>query len=450
MQRKIHIFFEFSIISLVIITAIIVIYTIAQVALITLFSKEHQKDSIENRYEVLCFLLSNINIDEYTINNIARYDEQNIRMYKEDFSECFASNYDEDIWENIDFYFGRDVKIETEYISDDIYSVLSGPIYINGERYILQIVSDEYIGEDLLESYYPTFFAIFIFGIILSILGSIHLSKKFLRKLNRLSNDIEEVKEFGISHRMNKSNSNDEFDRIVTLFNSMMDEIECSFEEQTVFISNASHELRTPLTALKGHLSMIKRWGKNDKERMEKSIDICIDETDRLIKIVNDLLLLTRCEREIINLDEINEIKVLQIILDCVNHYKILNENIQFDIDVKEEDCIKITHEHLKQLLVIFIDNSIKYNDKEICKIKISLTQNNGRKELSITDNGMGIPQNDIQYVLNKFYKVDKSRVNNNSYGIGLSIANQIVTNYKGKINIFSTEKVYTTIKILL
>ena len=62
----------------------------------------------------------------------------------------------------------------------------------------------------------------------------------------------------------------------------------------------------------------------------------------------------------------------------------------------------------------------------------------------------MGIPQNDIQYVLNKFYKVDKSRVNNNSYGIGLSIANQIVTNYKGKINIFSTEKVYTTIKILL
>ena len=308
MQRKIHIFFEFSIISLVIITAIIVIYTIAQVALITLFSKEHQKDSIENRYEVLCFLLSNINIDEYTINNIARYDEQNIRMYKEDFSECFASNYDEDIWENIDFYFGRDVKIETEYISDDIYSVLSGPIYINGERYILQIVSDEYIGEDLLESYYPTFFAIFIFGIILSILGSIHLSKKFLRKLNRLSNDIEEVKEFGISHRMNKSNSNDEFDRIVTLFNSMMDEIECSFEEQKVFISNASHELRTPLTALKGHLSMIKRWGKNDKERMEKSIDICIDETDRLIKIVNDLLLLTRCEREIINLDEINEI----------------------------------------------------------------------------------------------------------------------------------------------
>ena len=63
MQRKIHIFFEFSIISLVIITAIIVIYTIAQVALITLFSKEHQKDSIENRYEVLCCLLSNINID---------------------------------------------------------------------------------------------------------------------------------------------------------------------------------------------------------------------------------------------------------------------------------------------------------------------------------------------------------------------------------------------------
>lgn len=248
---------------------------------------------------------------------------------------------------------------------------------------------------------------------------------------------------------MNISDSNDEFDKIAMLFNNMMDEIENTFEEQKMFVSNASHELRTPLTALKGHLSMIKRWGKNDKEGMEKSIDICVNETDRLIQIVNELLMLTRSEREVVRLSEVIEIKALPVILDCVNHYMILHKNIKFDIQVNEKDDIKIKEEHLKQLLVIFIDNSIKYNDKDICKIIITLTEIEGRKGLSIIDNGMGIPEEDIPYVLNKFYKVDKSRVNNNSYGIGLSIANQIVKNYKGEISVSSREKVYTKIKIL-
>ena len=102
-----------------------------------------------------------------------------------------------------------------------------------------------------------------------------------------------------------------------------------------------------------------------------------------------------------------------------------------------------------KQLLLIFIDNSIKYNDKDICRITISLNENNGKKEFIIIDNGIGIPKEDIPYVLNKFYKVDKSRLNNNSYGIGLSIAKQIVKNYKGEIIISSEEKVYTKIKII-
>ena len=65
----------------------------------------------------------------------------------------------------------------------------------------------------------------------------------------------------------------------------MLDEVEEAFNEQSRFVSDASHELRTPLTALQGHLRMIKRWGKNDKERLEKSLDICISETERLTKI---------------------------------------------------------------------------------------------------------------------------------------------------------------------
>ena len=275
------------------------------------------------------------------------------------------------------------------------------------------------------------------------------LSKKILKRINKLSDEIEEVKVIGVSHRINTSDSDDEFDKISKLFNSMMDEIEDTFEEQKMFVSNVSHELRTPLTALKGHLSLIKRHGANDKEMADKSIGICINETDRLIKIVQEMLILTRTERETVNLSEVSHVYIMPLINEVIENYKVLKENIHFNIKVNENGMLKITKEHFKQLLLIFIDNSIKYNDKDICRITISLNENNGKKEFIIIDNGIGIPKEDIPYVLNKFYKVDKSRLNNNSYGIGLSIAKQIVKNYKGEIIISSEEKVYTKIKII-
>ena len=159
--------------------------------------------------------------------------------------------------------------------------------------------------------------------------------------------------------------------------------------------------------------------------------------------------MLTRTERETVNLSEVSDVHIMPLINEVIENYKVLKENVYFNTKVNENGTLKITKEHFKQLLVIFIDNSIKYNDKDICRITISLNESNGKKEFVITDNGIGIPKEDIPYVLNKFYKVDKSRLNNNSYGIGLSIAKQIVKNYKGEIIISSEEKVYTKIKII-
>ena len=102
----------------------------------------------------------------------------------------------------------------------------------------------------------------------------------------------------------------------------------------------------------------------------------------------------------------------------------------------------------IRQLLVIFIDNAIKYNNKENIEINISFNKENDKLKLSITDNGMGIPQNEIKNVMKRFYKVDKSRVNNNSFGIGLSIANRIINNYNAKLDIQSIVDEYTTITI--
>ena len=93
-------------------------------------------------------------------------------------------------------------------------------------------------------------------------------------------------------------------------------------------------------------------------------------------------------------------------------------------------------------------NNSIKYNNKENIEIEIKLRKEDEKLKLQVKDNGIGIPNDEIKNVMKRFYKVDKSRVNNNSFGIGLSIANRIINNYNGRIDIKSELNKYTVITV--
>ena len=169
-----------------------------------------------------------------------------------------------------------------------------------------------------------------------------YVSKKFIKRLRDLIMTMNEIKENGIDKRAEISELNDEFDKVNVVFNSMMDELEEAFDEQSRFVSDASHELKTPLTALHGHLSMLKRWGKNDKERLEKSLDICLNEVERLKKIVNDLLLLSKAEKTEIDLTKLDEINPKEVIDEVVEQYKLLNTKVKYIISVEENIKIKI------------------------------------------------------------------------------------------------------------
>ena len=275
-----------------------------------------------------------------------------------------------------------------------------------------------------------------------------YVSKKFIKRLRDLIKTMNEIKENGINKRAEISDLNDEVDKVNIVFNSMMDELEEAFNEQSRFVSDASHELKTPLTALHGHLSMLKRWGKNDKERLEKSLDICLSEVERLKKIVNDMLLLSKAEKAHVDLSKLDYIDPRIVVDDIIEHYKLLNTNVNYIVDIQENIKIKIDPNDLKQLIIIFIDNSIKYNDKNNIEIQIIFKKVGDKFKLVVEDNGIGIPKDEINNVMKRFYKVDKSRVHNSSFGIGLSIANRIVKNYNGEIFISSELGKYTNISI--
>ena len=193
---------------------------------------------------------------------------------------------------------------------------------------------------------------------------------------------------------------------------------------------------------------MLKRWGKNDKDRLEKSLDICLREVERLKKLVNDMLLLSRAEKSEINLNKLEEINPIIVVDEVIEQYRVLKPNVKYMVNIDKDISMKIDPNDLKQLLIIFIDNSIKYNDKNNIEIQIIFKKVGDKFKLVVEDNGIGIPKDEINNVMKRFYKVDKSRVNNNSFGIGLSIAERIVNNYKAKIEIESELDKYTKISV--
>ena len=449
--KKVPIFLEFLKKSFFIISLILFIYTVGQSIAFWIFTDEYEKDLLKGRYKEIISLSQDINVqilenDFYEYLQHLANDDEYIRIYSP--NRIYYESLSE-VWEDIKLDYGnKNISIKSRFVDSDIYMLLSAPISIAGSGYTLQIVRENNMLQDFIENSFPILIFTLIFGLVLSGIGAMYVSKNFINRLRSLIKTMNEIKENGINKRAEISELNDEVDKVNMVFNSMMDELEVAFHEQSRFVSDASHELKTPLTVLHGHLSMLKRWGRNDEDRLERSLDICLKEVERLKKLVNDMLLLSKAEKSEINLNKLEEINPIIVVDEVIEQYRILKPNVKYIVNIDEDINMKIDPNDLKQLLIIFIDNSIKYNNKDNIEIEIILKKEANKFKLEVKDNGIGIPENEINNVMKRFYKVDKSRVNNNSFGIGLSIANRIVNNYNSKIHIDSELDKYTRISV--
>lgn len=452
--KKLPIFLEILRNSFFIIILILIIYTIGQLVTFWIFTGEYERDLLKDKYKEITSLSKNVNSEisengfyEYLTELTEGESDEYIRIYSS--GEIYYESESE-VWRDVKLeYVNQDIKIESKLFDFDTYILITGPLEIANSNYTLQIIKENDMFHEFTENSLPILAFTLILGLVLSGIGAMYVSKNFINRLRKLIATMNEIKEKGINKRAEISELNDEVDKVNIVFNSMMDKLEEAFDEQSRFVSDASHELKTPLTALHGQLSMLKRWGKNDKERLEKSLDICLNEVERLKKIVNDMLVLSKVEKVKIDLNKLDEIDPEIIVDEVIEQYRILNPNVKYIINIEKNIKIRIDENDLKQLLIIFIDNSIKYNDKDNIEIEIVLKKVDERLKLEVKDNGIGIPNDEIKNVMKRFYKVDKSRVNNNSFGIGLSIANRIISNYNAKIHIFSELYNYTIISVV-
>ncbi len=214
------------------------------------------------------------------------------------------------------------------------------------------------------------------------------------------------------------------------------------------FVSNVSHELRTPLTSIKGYVEVLEDEIK-DKNHIYY-LNIIRKNTERVINIVSDLLMLSELEEKGF-LEKIEDVNLNEIV---ENVFKILRQkanekNLRLTLDEREKIFIKGDSCKLEQMFINLIDNAIKYTEKG--GVTVSLKKNEKVCIISIKDSGIGISKKHLDRIFERFYVVDKSRSKKlGGTGLGLSIVKHIVSIHGGKIEVKSTPGKGTEFKITL
>ncbi len=202
------------------------------------------------------------------------------------------------------------------------------------------------------------------------------------------------------------------------------------------FVVNVSHELRTPLTAIKGFMETLEE-SVNKKNR--RYVEIVLRHTERLINIVKDLLALSELEESRIKL-EIEDVDLEKLLKSVFTIYEneIKNKKLKFIFESEKKlPIIKGDSYRLEQMFINLLENSIKYTEKG--EIKVTLKSENKKVKLEVKDTGIGIAEEHLPRIFERFYVVDKSRSRKlGGTGLGLSIVKHIVLLHKGNIDVKS------------
>jgi len=297
---------------------------------------------------------------------------------------------------------------------------------------------------------------IFLFTAVPSVLILAALFLRFMarRALKPISRIIDTAREIGqgqeLSKRIPVLKIKDELGQLALTFNEMMNRLENSFAQMRQFSSDASHELRTPLTVLKGQNELILSKQRKPEEYQEV-ISSNLEEINYMSKVLEDLFVLSKSDENQVNLDY-KPVDLRALVEEVCKHAEILAEekNIKIIIAFLEPIEIKGDEVRLRQMVWNVLQNGIKYTQQG-GELKISLQNEGDFALLTIQDTGIGIPEEDLPLIFNRFYRVDKARTRDEGgSGLGLSICRQIAEAHKGKIEVESKLGVGTRFKICL
>ena len=296
------------------------------------------------------------------------------------------------------------------------------------------------------------FFQLIVMEGIVSIGLAYFISRLISKPIEEIHDIIASINEENIeTKRLIVPKKNDEFAIVSQQFNELLDKISFYISQQKHFVEDVSHELRTPVAIVEGHLKLLNRWGKDDPEVLEESLTASLSEIQRMKTLVQEMLDLSRAPQVREQYKDATT-EVVATLEQIVTNFKVLYPDFTFiaDMDTKKEIISPIYRNHFEQVIIILLDNAVKYstNRKEII---VSLSPTTEAVEIGIQDFGMGLSEEDKKKVFSRFYRVDKARSRERGgNGLGLSIAKELIEGYNGSISLTSHLDQGTVFKVKL
>lgn len=391
-------------------------------------------------------------INGYSLNNVEQYNTELYSMGNKEISSDLKNKVLGDRQEILQAKKGQKYFI-IRTINNKKYAFVSSIVNLENRNFKLIISKNiQQVYEERLNNY--KFFIIIDF-IILTILsiGMYIISKKLTKPLGTLSDISKDIAKGKYDIRVVESKKNDEIGVLEHNFNLMIDVIENNIEElkylnesKQRFIDSLNHEIKTPITSIIGYSELLLKSNVSEEIKI-KSLKYINSEAKRLETLNSTLLKLTLMREENRKLgkvelkEAINNVKNILI-------YKMERKNIKLNIKIENIDLVQ-DKELLEVLLTNIIDNSIKASNVGSW-IDVEGYYGNNEYILKIKDKGIGIPQEDLDKVLEPFYMVDKARTRkNNGIGLGLSICSEICNMYNISLDIKSKLNVGTEVILI-
>lgn len=307
------------------------------------------------------------------------------------------------------------------------------PLEIDGEIFNVQIFKTITFEKELISYMSWGNLILDLCGLILTVGAGYFLMSKVLMPLKNVTETAREISAGNMEKRLTVEGTGNEVVELSASFNFMLDKLHETFKRQQQFISDASHELRTPLTVIDGYAEILEKFGAKDKELFDESTAVIRSETENMKFLVESLLFLARADNGEQKLNKI-PVDVEKILREVVKSFD--SSRVEFLSDgifetIGDEAA-------LKKMFAAILDNALKYSaDKVTIKMEIF----NDAATVHIIDSGIGISSENIPKVFDRFFRADKSRTNSeneNSVGLGLSVAKWIADNHGIKIKVDS------------
>ncbi|RCW41131.1 sensor histidine kinase [Paenibacillus prosopidis] len=389
--------------------------------------------SLQNNVATIAFIEENGNVSDLYVN--PGYPLPVPRLSKQEYREIFETGKMTDGYKII-----RDEKNNLQMV----ICLLVGPA--DAEWGIVQATVDL---KEML-ALQRNSLTIYVIGSLIALIVGMLIFRPVLQRtmvpLSRMVNTVERIHSGNLDERLPNKQGPVEIDRLAVAFNGMLKRIETSFAmekeiqaQMRRFVADASHELRTPLTSIQGFLEVLLEGGADKPDQLQIALESMYSESERLNKLVGDLLALARMER---SPDvRMNPGNLGELIRQMEPQLQMIAGARRIRFDLIDDPAIAVDTDKIKQVILNLFQNAVQQTDPMKGNIRISLEKSAGEIRLSVQDNGFGIKEIHLPHIFERFFRGEPSRARKyGGAGLGLSITKSIVELHGGRIEVESRE----------